>query len=110
MVHSELNEGLVRIRFEKWCTTIHYFAFLYMNDVRNKLNFCLLMVHGSLEIYHTAVYTLKYSIGTTYHRVREYYGKLVQGKEGNNEGKCDGMTLPMNKTDKHTRNMTANFT
>jgi hypothetical protein len=34
MVHSELNEGLVRIHLEKWCTTIHYFAFLYMNDGR----------------------------------------------------------------------------
>ena len=72
MVHSELNETLVKICLEKWCTTIHYFAFLYVNDGRNKLNVRLLEVHSSLEIYHTATYyTLKYGIkvGVTYHRV-----------------------------------------
>ena len=68
-MHGELNETLVKICLEKWCTTIHYFAFLYVNDGRNKLH--LLEVHSSLEIYHTAMYTLKYGIkvGATYHRV-----------------------------------------
>jgi len=62
MVHSELNETLVKICLEKWCTTIHYFAFMYANDGRNKLDVCVLEVHSSLEIYHTGAYTLKYGI------------------------------------------------
>lgn len=62
MVHGELNETLVKICLEKWCTTIHYFAFMYANDGRNKLDVRVLEVHSSLKIYHTGAYTLKYGI------------------------------------------------
>ena len=59
MVHHELNETLVKICPEKWCTILHYFAFLYVNCGRIKLNGRLLLVHSSFKIHHTATYILK---------------------------------------------------
>jgi hypothetical protein len=49
-----------------------------MNYGTKKLNVHLLEVHCSLEIHHTATYTLKNSIKleTRCRRVREYYNKL----------------------------------
>jgi hypothetical protein len=78
IVHSEQFGTLVKICLEKWCTTLHYFAFSYMNYGTKKLNVHLLEDHCSLEIHHTATYTLKNSIqlGTRYSRVRECYDNL----------------------------------
>jgi hypothetical protein len=77
-VHSEQFGTCVKICLEKWCITLHYFAFLYMYYGTKELNFYLLEVHCSLEFHHTAIYTLKNSIEgeTRCGRVREYYNKL----------------------------------
>jgi hypothetical protein len=75
MVQSEQFGTLSKIYLEKWCTTLHYFVFLYTNYGTKKLNIHLLEVHCSLEICHTTTYTLKNGIkpGTRCGRVQEYY-------------------------------------
>ena len=80
IVHSELFGTLVKICLEKWCTAPHYFAFLYMNYGRKKLNVHLLEVHCSLEIYHTPMYTLKIGLNLELDMV-EYENIIINYRE-----------------------------
>ena len=98
IVHSELFGTLVKICFEKWCTTVHYFAFLYMNYGRKKLNVHLLEVTiPSLEIYYTTKYTLKIGLNLELDVV-EYENIMI------NYGERQGMGIK-DKADKIKSNM-----